>query len=89
MTKKQEGRAVKIEDDNGARSVTLKPGDFIVLKRMAGGEMQIAHCKKEYERMRDMGLVRHRFHTPPGQDWPIALVELTPAGNQVLAQEFA
>ena len=84
---KDAGKPVEIGEDNGTRTVYLTMNDFVVLKHMAAGAMQVKHCEKDFCRLRAMGLVKHRWDE--SQDWPVALVELTPAGNQALAQEFA
>lgn len=84
---KDTDKPVEIREDSGARTVWLTMNDFIVLKHMADGAMQVKHCEKDFRRLRSMGLVKHRWDE--SQDWPVALVELTPAGNQALAQGFA
>jgi hypothetical protein len=80
---------VELRDDSRRWTIDLTPDDFRILQAMAGGRMQVKHCEKEFSRMRALGLVKHRFVSPAGEGWPVALVELTPQGNQALTQAVA
>jgi hypothetical protein len=71
---------VKLAD----RTVDLRPGDFLVLRKVAAGLMEIKHFELDYKRLMKAGLVRHRFHRDKG-DWPIARAELTEDGRIALA----
>jgi hypothetical protein len=73
---------VKLAD----RTVDLRPGDFLILRKVSGGMMEIKHFELDYRRLMKAGLVRHRFGRDKG-DWPIARAELTDDGKQALAAD--
>ena len=73
-------------DEARSKVINLTADDFISLKSWAAGDVETKVCVKQFERLRDRGLARHRF---TADEWPRAVVELTALGRQALVQEFA
>lgn len=86
---KPEPRAIVATLADGTReTVSMLPGDFAVLKRIAesDGRMEILHARKEFTAMRAKGLAKASY--VPRGDWTVAVIALTELGRAVLAAEF-
>jgi hypothetical protein len=83
--KKPPTQAVTLRVGDKTQRLDLTMADFAALKQMAGGTVEVKTKTKDFERLRSLGLVTHRFS---GDEWPKALAELTGLGRQALTQEF-
>jgi hypothetical protein len=83
--RKPPARPVTLRVAGGSKTIDLTLDDFVALKAMAAGELEVKACKP-FVRLRGLGLATHRFS---GDAWPRALAELTALGRQALTQEFA
>jgi hypothetical protein len=84
---KPEGRDIRLRAAQGFRLVNLTPEDFTWLRAAAGGNCQIDKIfAKPFDRLRRMGLVRHKVKYGDADQWPVMVAVLTPDGEQALAQ---
>jgi hypothetical protein len=81
------GITIKLRGHAGAadRELALQRGDFAMLRQIAGGQMEIKACEREYRRLQSRGLARHTFRTDKA-GFPHAYAVLTGDGEQALAQ---
>lgn len=83
---KADARVVKIRSPAGDTTVDLTVADFLVLRRINDGNLEIRTIGKPYVRLKARRLVTHEFATDQ-HGFPIALARLTQAGEQALAQQ--
>lgn len=89
MAKAPPGRAVHIRRRGASAdtAIMLTQADFLYLRQVTIGNVQVKHNEKAYARMQRLGLVAHRFTNPEDGGWPLALADLTAEGRQALTQE--
>jgi hypothetical protein len=75
---------IALRVDGGTRTIELTALDFVALNAMAEGGQEVKKRTVDFERLRKLGLVKHRF---TDEEWPRAVIELTGLGRQALAQD--